>query len=56
MVVGTGQVDWEAFLKALDEIGFEGWCCIEREAGDQRLEDISRAYEYIVDLADRLGL
>ena len=56
VVVGTGQVDWEAFLKALDEIGFEGWCCIEREAGDQRLEDISTAYEYIVDLADRLGL
>src|SRR6185436_16595947 len=29
---GTGQVDWRAFFKTLKELGFDGWCCIEREA------------------------
>jgi len=37
---GTGQVDWKQFFAVLREIGFTGHCCIEREAGTQRVEDI----------------
>ena len=42
---GEGQVDAPAFLKALDEIGFNGYAAVEREAGDDRAGDIARAIE-----------
>jgi sugar phosphate isomerase/epimerase len=44
---GTGQVDWKAFLATLKELNFKGWCCIEREAGTQRVEDIKFARQTI---------
>jgi L-ribulose-5-phosphate 3-epimerase len=37
---GTGEVDWPAFFATLDELGFAGDICIEREAGTQRVADI----------------
>lgn len=37
---GTGQVDWRQFFSVLREIEFDGFCCIEREAGTQRVADI----------------
>ncbi len=40
---GTGQVDWKAFFRTLKELKFDGWCCIEREAGTQRVADIKTA-------------
>ncbi len=43
VVVGTGQVDWPAFFAALDEVGFTGDLCIEREAGTSRVADINAA-------------
>ena len=43
VVVGTGDVDWEAFFTLLRELRFSGDCCIEREAGHQRVEDIRAA-------------
>jgi len=46
-VVGTGAVDWDAFLAALDEGGFDAAMCIEREAGDDRVGDIGKAREFI---------
>ena len=42
---GTGEVDAEAFLNRLGEIGFEGSLAIEREAGDDRFGDIKMAAE-----------
>jgi len=47
VVVGTGQVDWPAFLGVLSNGGFGGALCIEREAGDERLADILAAKQYI---------
>lgn len=47
VVVGTGEVDWSAFFTTLSEVGFNGDCCIEREAGTQRVEDIRAAREFI---------
>ncbi|MCY3019231.1 MAG: sugar phosphate isomerase/epimerase, partial [Planctomycetota bacterium] len=40
VTVGTGEVNWPAFLAALAAVGFPGWLCLEREAGTQRVEDI----------------
>lgn len=51
VVVGTGEVDWPAFLAALHECGFAGDCCIEREAGEQRAADITAARQFLERLA-----
>lgn len=50
VIVGTGQVEWPAFIAVLDEIGFGGDLCIEREAGDQRVADIRAAREFLASL------
>lgn len=47
VVVGSGEVPWEAFLATLEELRFSGWCCIEREAGNSRAEDIRAARKLI---------
>jgi L-ribulose-5-phosphate 3-epimerase len=52
VVLGTGQVDWPAFFRILDELQFEGHLCIEREAGDQRAEDIRTAREFLEHLIE----
>ncbi len=43
VAVGTGEVDWPAFVAQLTALGFTGDLCIEREAGEQRIEDIRAA-------------
>jgi L-ribulose-5-phosphate 3-epimerase len=45
--LGTGQVDWKGFFRALDAAGFKGNLNIEREAGSQRVADIRAAREYL---------
>ncbi len=50
VAVGTGQVDWPAFIKALEQINYTGNLVIEREAGDQRLADIATAARHITTL------
>ncbi len=47
VVVGTGQVNWRAFLDTLEEQQFHGELCIEREAGNQRVADIIAARDYL---------
>ncbi len=51
VVVGTGQVDWREFFRALSEIGFSGDLCIEREACDTRVADIVTARDHLQNLA-----
>lgn len=51
VVVGTGEVNWKAFFAVLDEIGFAGDLCIEREAGEQRVVDIRQAKRFLENLA-----
>lgn len=48
--VGTGQVNWKEFFSVLKQIGFVGACCIEREAGSQRVADIITARELVESL------
>ena len=50
VTVGTGEVDWTAFFAALDQLGYTGDFCIEREAGEQRIADIRTAREFITQL------
>ncbi len=43
VAAGTGEVDWPAFFTTLQQVGFKGDLCIEREAGSQRVADIGAA-------------
>ena len=47
VAVGTGEVNWDAFFKALDAGGFDGNLVIEREAGEDRIGDIKQAAAYV---------
>ncbi len=47
VTVGTGQVDWRAFFRVLDELKFIGDLCIEREADNQRVADIKAARQFV---------
>jgi len=42
VIVGTGLVDWVAFVRILAEADFQGDYIFEREAGDDRVGDISK--------------
>ncbi len=48
--VGTGEVDWPSFFDTLSEVGFTGYCAIEREAGEERPKDIRTAWEFVAPL------
>ena len=45
--IGEGDVDWDNYLKALKEIGYDGYLTLEREAGDNPYDDIKGAIEFI---------
>jgi sugar phosphate isomerase/epimerase len=42
VVVGTGQVNWAAFVRILAEADYQGDYIFEREAGDDRVGDIAK--------------
>lgn len=50
VVVGTGEVAWREFFEVLEQRGFNGYCAIEREAGNQRVQDIRAARTFIQSL------
>lgn len=45
--LGEGEVDFPAWVAALDEIGYEGFLTIEREVGDTPVQDIVEALEFL---------
>ena len=45
--LGQGDVNFAAYLKALEDIGFRGFLTIERECGDDPAADIELAYNYL---------
>ena len=45
--LGQGAVDFPAYFKALDDIGYKGFLTIEREVGDDPEGDIRLAADYI---------
>jgi sugar phosphate isomerase/epimerase len=50
VVVGSGDVKWREFFTVLRELKFTGDLCIEREAGPQRVSDISAARQFLENL------
>lgn len=45
--LGQGAVDFPSYLKALEEIGFNGFLTIEREVGDNPEKDIRLAVDFL---------
>jgi len=45
--LGKGAVDFPAYLKALDEIGYRGFLTIERECGNDPAKDIGDAADFL---------
>jgi len=50
VVAGTGEVDWRKFFGVLERVGYKGDLCIEREAGNQRVQEIRAAREFVESL------
>ena len=49
MPLGQGNVDWDNYLKALHEIGYDGYLTIERECGENPAADIALAANFLRD-------
>lgn len=45
--LGEGAVDFPAYLKALEDIGYKGYLTIEREVGDDPEKDIRLAVDFL---------
>ncbi|WP_040712432.1 sugar phosphate isomerase/epimerase family protein [Paenibacillus curdlanolyticus] len=45
--LGTGSVDWMAYLQALRDIGYDGYLTIEREVGANPEADIAEAVQFL---------
>ena len=39
--------DWDNYLKALKDIGYDGFLTIERECGEDPVKDIFKAADFI---------
>lgn len=52
--LGTGNVDWDNYLKALKEIGYNGYLTIERECGENPAADIALAANFLRDKLSEL--
>lgn len=51
--LGTGGVDFNAYLKALEDIGYKGFLTVERECGDTPEADIKIAVDYLNGIIER---
>ena len=45
--LGEGGVNWDKYLKALDDIGYHGFLTIEREVGENPEADIQKAVDFL---------
>ena len=54
--LGTGGVDFDNYLLALDKIGYKGFLTIEREVGDNPEDDIKLAKDFLTEKLNKLGL
>ena len=50
MPLGEGDVDFTAYLKALEEVGYRGFLTIEREVGTDPSADIHKAKEHLLNI------
>ena len=54
--LGKGSVDFDNYLKALNEVGYDGFLTIEREVGDNPEADIVMAVDFLKEKLAKLGL
>ena len=52
--VGQGWIEWPRYLKSYQDIGFTGYHCIEREAGENRVEETREAIAFVREIAQQL--
>jgi sugar phosphate isomerase/epimerase len=45
--LGEGSVDFPRYLKALQDIGYDGYLTIERGGGEDRVAEIRKAFDFI---------
>lgn len=45
--IGKGNVDFDKYIKALKDVGYDGYLTVEREAGDNPEEDIQSGINFI---------
>ena len=45
--LGEGDVDWPNYIKALKDIGYDGYLTIEREVGADPAKDIAMAVDFL---------
>ena len=45
--LGEGDVKWDGYLKALNDIGYKGFLTIERECGEDPAADIEKAVRFL---------
>ena len=45
--VGEGSVNWKRYIRALRDVGYDGYLTIEREAGEDPAEDIKTAIDFM---------
>lgn len=54
--LGDGEVDWDNYIKALCDIGYDGFLTIERETGEKPEEDIIKAAEFLKKHINSVGV
>lgn len=54
--LGTGGVDFDAYLAKLVEVGFDGYLTIEREVGENPYGDIKLAYDFLCEKKAKLNV
>ncbi len=45
--LGKGQIDWDAYLQALRDTGYDGFLTVEREVGDNPDAEITNAVRFL---------
>lgn len=51
--LGEGDVDFPKYIDALKKVGFDGYLTVERETGDNPIEDIKLAYKKVTNLLEK---
>ena len=51
--LGEGSVDFKAYLKALEEVGYRGFLTIEREVGEDPAADIQKAKNHLTSIIEK---
>lgn len=51
--LGEGQVNWKNYIAALKDIGYDGFLTIERECGENPVDDIFRGATFLKNMLDK---